>query len=121
MNHVLVTKSIVEDPEGELENILTNYYIKSFQKRFLVRNNIVVTFTDESIELLKAKAKAEGKNFEQICIDLLGDYEYGLKLLNWDEFAVDEETVKNPKQRLEELIKKTYEKNGTKLSFYQCK
>ncbi len=101
---------MVDQPEKELDKLLTNYYIKSFQKSFLVRNNIVVTFTDKAVSLLKAKAAAGGKNLEQACTDLLSDYEYGLKLLNWDEFTVDEKIVNNPKEQLEELIKKAYEK-----------
>ena len=40
---------------------------------------------------------------------MLRDYEYGLRLLNCDQFTVDEDIVANPKERLEELIKKAYE------------
>jgi ATP-dependent Clp protease ATP-binding subunit ClpX len=110
LDHFLVTKELTLNPQQELEKLLKNYYIKNFQKSFLVRNNIVVTFTDEAIVLLNDKAKEEGTNLEQACTDLLADYEYGLKLLNWDEFIVDEKIVKNPKAQLEELIKKAYEK-----------
>lgn len=110
LEHLLITEEVVLDPQKELNQILQSYYIKKFQKSFLVRNNIVVTFTDGAISLLKKKAVADQKNLEQACTDLLADYEYGLKLLNWEEFVVDEKIVNNPKMQLEELIKKAYEK-----------
>ncbi len=111
LDHVVITRDMVDHPARELDKIMTNYYIKKFQKRFLVRNNIVITFTESAIQQLKEKAKAKSQNLEQVCNEMLSDYEYGLKLLNWDEFTVDDEIVKNPKQRLEELIKKSYERH----------
>ncbi|MBN1466546.1 AAA family ATPase [candidate division KSB1 bacterium] len=110
LDHIVITREIVENSKAELERILTNYYIKSFQKRFLVRNNIVITFTKDAIELLQEMSRKKGKNIDDICSDLLTDYEYGLKLLNWEEFIVNADIIKNPKERLEELIKKSYEK-----------
>ena len=110
LDKLVVTEALVADPQRALEKLLKSYYIKNFQKRFLVRNNIVVTFTDDAIVLLFEKAKQEGTNLEEACTNLLADYEYGLKLLNWEEFIVDESIVKNPKAQLEELIKKAYEK-----------
>lgn len=106
----VVTRDMIDHPARELDKIMTNYYIKTFQKRFLVRNNIVITFTETAIQLLKEKAKETHQNLEQVCNEMLSDYEYGLKLLNWDEFTVDEDIVRNPKERLEELIKKSYER-----------
>jgi len=107
---ITITRAIVDNPEEELEKILTNFYIKKFQKRFLGTNGIVITFTDEAIRLLKEKARQNGKNFEQVCNDMLRDYEYGLRLLGCEQFTVDEEIVKDPKHRLEELIKAAYDK-----------
>ena len=110
LTHLVITKEMVEQPDKELDKILTNYYIKSFQKGFLMRTNIVITFTEDAIEVLKAKSKEQHKTLEKVLAELLSDYEYGLKLLNWDEFTVDKDIVENPKARLEELIKKSYEK-----------
>jgi len=110
LDHVIISEEAVLHPEAELDRMLKSYYIKKFQKSFLIRNNIVVTFTDKALELLSEKAKNEGVNLEQACSNLLTDYEYGLKLLNWEEFVVDENIIRNPKAQLEELIKKAYEK-----------
>lgn len=110
LDHLMITRKMVDHPIRELDKVLTNYYVKSFQKGFLVRNNIVITFTEGAIVMLKSKAQSELKTLDKVCTELLADYEYGLKLLNWDEFTVDEDIVRNPKARLEELIKKAYEK-----------
>ncbi len=110
VEHLVITRDMVENPERELDKLLTNHHIKNFQKGFLLRTNIVITFTDDAISLLKDKAREHRKNLEKVLSELLTDYEYGLKLLNWDEFTVDADIVRNPKARLEELIKKSYEK-----------
>ncbi|MDZ7346632.1 MAG: AAA family ATPase [candidate division KSB1 bacterium] len=111
IDKLVVTREMVDHPQEELDKLLTQYYIKKFQKRFLIRNNIVITFTPEAVEELKRLAAERGSNLEAVATELLGDYEYGLKLLNCDEFVVDEQVVKNPKKRLEELIKSSYAKN----------
>jgi len=107
---LVVTRELVDHPQAELTKLLTNYYLRSFQKRFLASNGIVITFTPSAVEMLADKAKQDGKNFEQVCNDMLRDYEYGLRLLKVDKFTVDEEIVRDPKNRLESLIKEEYEK-----------
>jgi ATP-dependent Clp protease ATP-binding subunit ClpX len=107
--YLTVTRQIVDNPQKELTEILNKYYLKSFQKRFLAANGIVITFTPKALEMLLEKARQKSKNFEQVCSDMLRDYEYGLRLLNCDKFTVDEDIVRNPKQRLEKLIKEAYQ------------
>ncbi len=106
----IVTGRVVEHPREELETLLTQHAIKSFQKRFLAANGIVITFTDGAIRRLLKLSEQKEKPLEQICTDMLRDYEYGLRLLGCETFAIDEEIVKNPKVRLEQLIKEAYEK-----------
>jgi endopeptidase Clp ATP-binding regulatory subunit ClpX len=106
-----VTKHSLDHSEELINDILTNYYIKKFQKRFLASNGIVITFTPEAIKIINEKSNYEDKTFEEYCSDMLRDYEYGLRLLKAEEFTVDEEIVLNPKVRLEELIKKAYHDN----------
>jgi len=110
IDHLVITEEIIENPKQELDKLLTNYYIKSFQRNFLTKNNIVITFSEDAIELLKLQANNEKITLDVACDNLLRDYEYGLKLLKWDEFTVDSEIVNNPKERLEDLIKRSYEK-----------
>lgn len=104
------TSAMVDNPNVELDKLLIEYYIKKFQRKFLTKNNIVITFTDKAIKKLKEKAAEEQRALDEICTELLEDYDYGLKLLGWEEFSVDESIIDDPKLRLEELIKKAYEK-----------
>jgi len=110
INELRFTEKMIEKPDEELEKMLTGYYIKKFQKRFLVTNGIVIVFTEAAIKILKTMAKANDITLEEECSNMLRDYEYGLRLLGAEEFTVDESIVREPKKRLEELIKKTYEK-----------
>ncbi|MBN2412138.1 AAA family ATPase [candidate division KSB1 bacterium] len=105
-----ITSGMINRPLEELDKIITNYYIKKFQKRFLVTNGIIIVFTDEAVKLLKKQADDRDITLEEECNNMLRDYEYGLRLLGCAEFTVDEQIVLEPKKRLEELIKKTYEK-----------
>jgi len=100
----------VRNPQEELDQLLISHSIKKFQKRFLAANGIVISFTNGALELLKQLSLEKGQDLEQVCSDLLHDYEYGLRLLGCDHFTIDEEIVNNPKTRLEQLIKKAYEK-----------
>jgi endopeptidase Clp ATP-binding regulatory subunit ClpX len=104
-----VTREIIDDPETELYKILTHNAIKTFQKKFLATNGIVITFTPEAIQLIRERAGEEGIGFGEYCNNMLRDYEYGLRLLDCDEFTVDADIVREPKRRLEELIKKSYD------------
>ncbi len=105
-----VTRKIIDQPAVELKNLISDFYVKKFQKRFLSANGIVITFTEKAKNLLMEKAEKSGRNFADVCNDLFKDYEYGLRLLSTEKFTVDEETVRDPKTRLEALIKKSYVK-----------
>jgi len=107
-----VTRAVVENPEQELEKLLNQYYVRIFQRRFLATNGIVITFTDSALRQLQKQAKAQGTNLDKVCSDMLREYEFGLKLLGTEQFTVDEAIVRDPKNRLEELIKKAYSKKG---------
>ncbi len=105
---LVVTEEMVEDPEGQLKNLLTSEALRDFQRQFLASSGIVISFTQEATELLEQMAEASGKNLRDLCDELFKDYEYGLKLLGKQHFTVDAETVRRPKQTLEELIKRSY-------------
>jgi ATP-dependent Clp protease ATP-binding subunit ClpX len=105
-----VTAEVVKNPREELDKLLTGHGIKNFQKKFLTDNRIVITFTEGAIQQLKQLSRESGQTLEQICSNMLRDYEYGLRLLGCEHFVIDEAIVSNPKVRLEQLIKESYEK-----------
>ncbi len=105
-----ISKSVLLNPDAELDKLTVNSSMKKFQKEFLAKNGIVISFTDKAVNLIRQRSRESGKSFDQICRDMLSDYEYGLRLLECDQFLVDDEIVKDPKKRLEELIKNAYHK-----------
>lgn len=107
-----VTAAMVEHPTEELDKLLTQHAIKAVQKRLLAATGVVVAFTDEAVRMIKDMATQQGRSFQEVCSDLLKDYEYGIKLLNRPEFKVDERVVADPKGRLEELIREAYHREG---------
>ena len=110
IDHLVITRQIIDDPDVELDTLLTNYFIKKFQTDFLTKNNVVITFTEDAVKLLKEQAEEQERPLDEVFQELLQNYDYGLKLLGWEEFLVDEKIVRDPKARLEELIKEAYEK-----------
>jgi ATP-dependent Clp protease ATP-binding subunit ClpX len=88
-----ITSVMINQPMVELDKIITNYYVKKFQKRFLVTNGIIIVFTDEAVKLLKKQADERDITLEEECNNMLRDYEYGLRLLGCEEFTVDEKNL----------------------------
>ena len=113
IRQLTVTPEMIDDPDAELEKLLTREAIRAFQRRFLASTGIAIRCTPEAVEILKQQAEERKARLEDLCYDLLKDYEYGLRLLGRQEFVVDAETVLRPKERLEALIKEAYAKDKT--------
>ena len=105
---LIVTKAIVENPELELNKLLTYSSMKEFQEEFLSQHGIVVEFSDQAINKISKKAGAEKSTFNTIARQLFKDYEYGLKLAGKTNFIVSDEVIEDPKKYLDDLIKKSY-------------
>ncbi|MCK5740466.1 AAA family ATPase, partial [bacterium] len=48
-----ITREMVENPEAELKKVLMSVAVKTFQREFLERTGIVITFTPEARELAR--------------------------------------------------------------------
>lgn len=105
---LVVTEQIVRNPDTELEILLNEHLLKEFQKQFLARTGIVISFTPDAKNEIIALSKRENKDFITKTWELFSSYEYGLKLLNLTNFVVDKSILDDPKGRLEQLIKETY-------------
>ncbi|MBL7959780.1 AAA family ATPase [bacterium] len=103
-----VTKEIVENPELELNKLLTYSSMKEFQEEFLTQHGIVFEFSDQAINKISKKAGSDKSTFKQVARHLFKDYEYGLKLAGKTNFIVSDEVIEDPKKYLDELIKKSY-------------
>ena len=103
-----VTKEVVENPELELNKLLTYSSMKEFQEEFLTQHGIVFEFSDQAINKISKKANSEKSTFRLVARHLFKDYEYGLKLAGKTNFIVSDEVIEDPKKYLDELIKQSY-------------
>jgi ATP-dependent Clp protease ATP-binding subunit ClpX len=103
-----VTKEVTENPELELNKLLTYSSMKEFQENFLRMHGIVFEFSDSAINKISQKASVEKTDFNTVAREIFKDYEYGLKLAGKNNFVVSDEVIDDPKKYLDELIKKSY-------------
>ncbi len=105
---LVVTKSLIENPEKELEKLLIKDSMKRFQEEFLKNSGIVIEFSDTAVRKIVNMSKNDKKDFYTICKELFKNYEYGLKLIGKSSFKVTPEIIKDPEVHLNNLIKETY-------------
>ena len=104
----MVTEDIVNDPERGLTRLLTVESVREYEEEFFRTHGIRLTFSDRALEILGARAQAEGISAGALCRRLLEDYGYGLKLVQRDVFVVTEEVLDDPKGVVDRLIKAFY-------------
>jgi len=109
INKFVITSRMVKNPEEGLQQLLLNDVVKQFQKVFLEKTGIVLTFTPGAIQRLQQQAEQEHKDFVKICQELFVNYEYGLKLMKVSQFTIDEALLDDPQNKLEKLIKNSYQ------------
>lgn len=107
-----VTRAVVEHPEQELNRLLDEAPPKDhpFELRFKQENDIVLTLDEGARAALDELAAEQGKTPEDMGMDLFKDYVHGLTLIQTRELKVTEETIRNPGEYLDNLIKRFYEK-----------
>ena len=103
-----VTGELVHNPDQVLKLMLINDGIQSFQKSFLVEHGIFLEFDDKAVKRIQELAAEKMKSTKQLCNDLFNDYYHGLRLLKMDHFIITRESVDNPKDYLNEIIKNNY-------------
>ena len=122
VKELVVTRELVEDPEGKLKELLSRpdmfrervlqFRLQAFVHEFAERYGIQITLTPGATRLLAEQAQAAGKPIAEYCQELFQDYEHGLNLLSKragkNDFLIDEEVVKDPAKNLERWIRETY-------------
>lgn len=103
-----ITREMVENPEAELKKVLISVAVKTFQREFLERTGIVITFASEARDLVLEQAEKNDRDFVAECQEIFSDYEYGLRLVKLSQFSIDADTIRTPKKKLEELIRLSY-------------
>ncbi len=108
---LVVTEELVDNPEKVLENILARDGVNRISVEFFEKHGIILEFTDNAVNLIKAKSQKENTTPYEYCQNILKNYEYGLKLIGKTHFKIDQDLVNNYQQFLDDLIKKAYDEN----------
>lgn len=104
-----VTTTLVKYPERELERILAEAPVQSFEHLFFEEHGITLTLDPTAAACLADVAEKHGKTTEEMGMELFKDYAHGLKLIQARELKITEEAIRNPEEYLDGLIKKFYE------------
>jgi ATP-dependent Clp protease ATP-binding subunit ClpA len=104
-----VSKDVVENGQMVLKKMLVEEALTNFQREFWLSDKIILEFTPEAKNWLYENSTAEVDPAKYLQ-DAFKDYAYGLKLLNLENFKITLEALKNPKEFLNKLIKKSYQK-----------
>jgi ATP-dependent Clp protease ATP-binding subunit ClpX len=104
-------KKILKDP-GSAEDTALRESVTRFEKEFLERHELKITFTPEAVSALSKQAAAARITVEKFSRLLFKDYPYGLRLVRENtgeqEFAITPEAVEKPGETLNAWVKKAY-------------
>jgi len=100
----------VEDPEGQLQELLIHKGTHAFCQRFQKAYDIVLRFDKGALQALAEEAAAKKVPVEDLCHQKFNDYGHGLNLLGEPEFQITEAAVRQPKEHLDKLVKAFYKK-----------
>ncbi len=110
IKELTVTRAVVEHPERELRSLVFQNDIRSFQRDFLTKTQIVLEFSPEVQETLDEITRGSDLRAKTWLEDKFKNYEYGLKLANLEQLRITPVVLKDPDQYLEKLIKKSSKK-----------
>ena len=99
---------MIEHPKEELQSLLLEGSLHSFVRRFRESHNINLRFDDDAVRMVKEMAGESGEMPLPLCKRLFTDYGHGLKLLEFEEFEITADVLRNPQQSLNDLIKSLY-------------
>ncbi len=105
-----ITKKVVENPERELRILLSQSARRAFSEKFQREHGIRIEFTDDALDEVERLAEEKGVRIDLLCDGLFRDYGHGLRLIDAQTFTVTKDIVEHPREYLDNLIQKHYEK-----------
>ncbi len=103
----VVTREIIEDPRGTCKEWIYGDSLKTAIKQFENQTGIILTISPAAKKWLQENP-VEGKTPGKVLLAKLEGYEYGFNLLKRDSLQVTAALLEDPKDYLEQLIKKSY-------------
>lgn len=125
IRHFVVTKEIVDNPEGELNKMISSpkviemaykkELVRQFEKEFCNKHGIGITFNRAATDLIIVQAEDLNMDVRELCRTLLKDYEHGLNLIRRntgrERFTITKEAINSPEETLNRWVKESYRKS----------
>jgi ATP-dependent Clp protease ATP-binding subunit ClpX len=113
----LVAERVIKeemDVNSAFEEVISSYYqIRGFEKSFLERHGIEITFDDEATDLLLTLVVREEKDVTELLTTLDGLFVPALQLIKdkagVNSFFISKEGVEKPEDYLNKLVTEVYE------------
>ncbi len=120
----VVTRELVEHPDGELQRILKEpayeqrlimgQFVREFERKFETRHGLAIRFDDDAVEEIVERAQRAEKSVTELCAELFKDYQFGLNLIKTNtgqtEFLVPKSALANPDKFLSDWVVASYRK-----------
>lgn len=104
------TRKMLENPKVECAEMIASHSLETAIAQFREKTGINLTFTAAAKKWLYENATDE-INAGDLLLKKLEGYEYGINLIGQDTLQVNSNLLKNPRDYLETLIKKSYREN----------
>lgn len=122
LTDLTVTRSMVNDPRGALEELFAENHsavaqamreqIQAFAGRFSEASGLTIKFNKKATEAIIELGLSQGKTVRAICEEKFQDFEYGLKLISRNTgksgFTITKEAVQEPGNTLSKWITRSY-------------
>ncbi|MGA2604992.1 MAG: AAA family ATPase [Verrucomicrobiia bacterium] len=120
----VVTPSLVEDPEAELQRILKEpayekrelmrQFVHDFERKFDEKHKLRLRLEPDAVEEIVARAQQANKSVSDLCRELFKDYQFGLNLIKTNtgqtEFVIPKSALSDPDKFLSDWVVSSYRK-----------
>jgi hypothetical protein len=122
----VVTRSLVDNPEAELQRILLEpayeqrelmrQVVHDFERRFEEKHNLRMRLEPDAVEEIVERAQHAGKSVTELCRELFKDYQFGLNLIKTNtgqtEFVIPKPALAAPDKFLSDWVVSSYRKDS---------
>jgi ATP-dependent Clp protease ATP-binding subunit ClpX len=124
LRQFVITRSLVERPEAELQRILNEpayeqrelmrQLVHDFERKFAEKHKLQMRLEPDAVEEIIERAQHANKSVTDLCRELFKDYQFGLNLIksNADqtEFVIPKSALADPDKFLSDWVVSSYHK-----------